>query len=485
MRAHNTSHYRIDFGFDADHNWSYIERLTESWELPDPAEGWSFGHPPLFYYAGAVVARAMDGAEKRAIVIAVRRVSSAIGLLAIAGAVFCVMRLAPGDGRRRFLAAGLLLFLPVHIYMSAMLGEEILGASLTSLAIVGVALQLLHPPAFSRAIWAAVGIGLVAGLSFLTKLSGVLAIAAAGLAWVIGGWRRGVLVQGIACAVAFGAVASLVGGWPYARNLFEHGYLYPHDLEVHAVMHSMPPGERSLSDYLRVPLATFTDPQVLHPDLIHSVWGATYTTIWYDGHRVVLPRTARPISRLGTGMLVLALVPTVAFGVGLWRGARRAWAEPGGVDTLLVLLCVATLAGYVLFTWRNPWYATLKGSYLLGMLVPFAVYASEVLAGWTRGGALRAGCVWFSLAALTTLCVVVFTFQLVFLKFEGPGFKWREHVRPKPASAAFEQVPQPVAGVPEAQMQQLAQRTIEQVELHDALAAGDPRGGVPAVLVGP
>ena len=88
MRAHNPSHYRIDFGFDANHNWDFIEHLSESWELPDPADGWSFGHPPLFYYAGAAVARAMDGAEKRDIVIAVRRISSAIGLLAIAGAVF-------------------------------------------------------------------------------------------------------------------------------------------------------------------------------------------------------------------------------------------------------------------------------------------------------------------------------------------------------------------------------------------------------------
>jgi hypothetical protein len=485
MRAHNTSHYRIDFGFDADHNWAYIQRLTESWDLPDPADGWSFGHPPFFYYAGAVVARAMDGAEKRDIVIAVRRASSAIGLLAIAGAVFCVMRLAPGDGRRHFLAAGLLLFLPMHIYISAMLGEEILASSLTSLAIVGVVLQLLHPPAFPRALWAAVGLGLVAGLSFLTKLSGVLAMAAACLTWLIAGWRRNAPAQGFACAVAFGAVASLVGGWPYAHNLVEHGYLYPHDLEVHAAMHTMPPGERSVSDYLRLPLATFTDPQVLHPDLIHSVWGTTYTTIWYDGHRVVLPRTARPISRLGTGMLLLGLVPTLAFGVGLWRGARRAWAEPGGVDTLLVLLCGATLLGYVFFTWKNPWYATLKGSYLLGMMLPFAVYTSEVLSSWTRAGGVRAGLVWFSLAALATLCVVVFTFQLVFLKLEGPGFKWRKQYPPKPGSAMIEQIPQPAAGAREAQTQQFAQRAVEQVELDDAHAAGDPRSRAPAALVSP
>jgi hypothetical protein len=291
-------------------------------------------------------------------------------------------------------------------------------------------------------------------------------------------------VQGLACAVAFGAVASVVGGWPYARNLVKHGYLYPHDLEVHAVMHSMPPGERSISDYFRVPLATFSDPQVLHPDLIHSVWGTTYTTIWYDGHRVVLPREAIPISRLGTGMLVLALVPSLAFGVGLWRGGRRAIAAPGGPDTLLVLLCAATLVGYVFFTWRNPWYATLKGSYLLGMLVPFAVYASEVLAGWTRVGGARGGIVWACLAALTTLCVVVFTFQLVFYKFEGPGFKWKKYYPPELRSSLLEQVPQPLARLAQPQASQATERAVQQVELHDALAARDAGSVLPAGLFG-
>lgn len=485
MRAHNTSHYRVDFGFDADHNWAFIERLAENWTLPDPADGWSFGHPPLFYYAGAAVARAMDGAEKREVVIAVRRVSTAVGLLAIAAAVFCVMRLAPGDGRRSFLAAGLLLFLPMHIYLSAMLGEEILASSLTSFAIVGVALQLHKPPAFPRALWYAAGLGAVAGLSFLTKLSGVLAMAAACLAWLIAGWRRGALIQGLACAVAFGAVASLIGGWPYARNLVEHGYLYPFDLEVHSVMHTMPPGERFVGDYFRVPLATLTDPTVLHPDLIHSVWGTTYTTIWFDGHRVVLPRDGRPIGQLGTGMLVLALLPSFAFGVGLWRGARRAWEKPGGVDTLLILLSAATIAGYVLFTWRNPWYATLKGSYLLGMLVPFAIYTSEVLAGWTRRGGLLAGITWFSLTALLTLCVVVFTFQMVFVKFDPPGFKWREHHPPTGLSAVREQIPEPIETAAQAQSNEFAQRAVEQVQFYDAFAAGDARGADPAAKFGP
>ncbi len=48
------------------------------------------------------------------------------------------------------------------------------------------------------------------------------------------------------------------------------------------------------------------------------------------------------------------------------------------------MLVALTLAGYVVFTWNNPWFATVKASYLLGISIPFAYFASDVLADWTR-----------------------------------------------------------------------------------------------------
>ncbi|HJO24660.1 MAG: hypothetical protein GY772_03500 [bacterium] len=444
MRANNASVYQLHWGFDAHWNWEYVEHLTRTWELPAPHDGWSFAQPPLFFYTAAALARTMDGASKRDVTIAIRLMSSAIGLLGIAAAVFCVARAAPRDRRRWFIASGLLLFLPVHVYMSAMLSQEILVSALVACAAVGVALQLGNQLSLRRVQRRAAGLGFIAGLAVLTKLSGVLLIAAACTTWIIDGLRRGEWRRGLTCAAVFGGVATLVGAGYYVRNLVQFGYIYPHDLPVHARIHTMPPGERSLGDYLRVPLATFTDPQVLNRDLVTSVWGTTYTTLWFDGHRIVLPRKDPAITRLGTAMLLLALIPSAAFAVGLWRGLRRAVAEPGGVDTLFLLLVALTLAGYAFFTWRNPWYATVKGSYLLGMLVPFGYYTSEVLADWTRGMGLRQVFVWAALSALFTLCVVVFTLELVFSKTDsGPGFDWKKHYpgysteRHRPAGAAL------------------------------------------------
>ena len=95
--------------------------------------------------------------------------------------------------------------------------------------------------------------------------------------------------------------------------------------------------------------------------------------------------------------------------VGMLRGARRAWRAPRSVDAPLLFLTAITLAGYVLYTWRNPWYVTVKGSYLLGLALPFAAWSSEVLVDWLRGPRWRTAAVGGALVALAAACALAFT----------------------------------------------------------------------------
>ena len=95
-----------------------------------------------------------------------------------------------------------------------------------------------------------------------------------------------------------------------------------------------------------------------------------------------------------------------------------------GPDAVLILLVVLMLGGYVLFTWRNPWFAVLKGSFLLGLSVPFAYYASEVLADWTRNRGLRSAIVLACLGLLAALVMTTFTYGFPFEKHEMPGVRW-------------------------------------------------------------
>jgi 4-amino-4-deoxy-L-arabinose transferase-like glycosyltransferase len=427
IRIINAFQFRMLWGFDAKPNWMYIKALRDSWELPAPDAFWASSHPPLFYYLCAAFSRVFDQADRDWIVIALRLISSAIGLVVIALTIALIRRVDPEDRRRALIAGGLLLYLPVQIYMSAMLSEEILASTLISLVVVGVGWHFpdTRPP--RRVAGHVAVLGVIAGLALLTKLTGVSVMFAAAGAYLIDGWRRGTLQRAVGLAALLAIITGLVGGWYYARNLLGWGYLYPYGLEAHKIMFTMPPGERFISDFFRLPLAIWVDPQVLAPDLLHSIWGSTYITLWFDGHRHFLPTQSSHVTLAGRVILLLAIVPTAAFLVGAARGVRRATRASQGPDTIFSLLIAITLAGYCWFVWRNPWFVVLKASFMLGLSVPFAYYASEVLSGWTRRGRLPAALTWTVLAALVLSITLTFTSSRLFWNSDHmrkPGIRW-------------------------------------------------------------
>lgn len=420
MRVHNALHYPADWGFDARFNWQYIYALTRTWALPDPAAGWSTGDPPLYFYLCALLVRTIHWPF-----VSVPLLGTLAGLGIVALAVAVVARNDRGNARRALLAGGLLLYLPAHVTMSAMVNEEIVGAFFTSAALFWLAEPGLAAGPPREGLRRAALAGLAGGLALLTKLTGAVTIAAGAAAYALAGARSGAVGPAARRTAALLAAAALSAGWFFARNWISFGYLQPFGLPAHELMFSMPPGERAIADYLRFPLAVFLDPQMLHPDLLHSVWGGTYVTTWFDGHRMLLPANEPGVRRLGTVVLLLALLPTSAFAAGLARGARRAWRTPDGADAPLLLLCALAFAGYAFYTWQNPWFAVVKGTSLLALSIPFAFYASEVLADWTRGRRAVAAVVWAMLAGLAVAVVLSGTFDLLYDKSEIPGLDWR------------------------------------------------------------
>ncbi len=421
IRVHNALRYPADWGFDATFNWRYIYRLTKDWTLPPLQAGWSTSDPPLFYYVSAAVMRgliALGARDSALFVIPLLSVLAGLGVVALAVAL--ARRAAPADPLRVALAGLLLLYLPAHLHMSAMVNEGMLLALLTSAAVYGLAVRDLRPGRHPLAETA--GVGLASGLALLTKLSGALAILTGVATYVVDGWRSGLRSRAALRSAVLVGVSLAIGGWFHLRVEQSTGSLQPFALGPHTGMLALPPGERSLADFLRVPLATFSDPQLLNPDLLHSVWGSTYVTLWFDGHRFFLPRESLGVSRLGTLTLVLALLPTAAFGVGLARGGWRWLRGAGALDLPLLLITGATLASYVWFTWRNPFFSVVKGTSLLGLSLPYSFYASETLAGWLRGRHGRS--IAIALFALAVCVALSCTFDLVFTKTEVSGLPW-------------------------------------------------------------
>lgn len=419
VRLHNAFRYPPDWGFDASFNWQYIYALTKSWRLPALDAAWSTGDPPLYFYLSAAVLRAI-GAR----LVSIPLLNVLLGLGVVAAAMALVRRAARDDPERALLAGGLLLFLPAHIHMSAMVNEELLAALLSSLVLLAVARPHLAAESPDAGLLRAGAAGLAAGLALLAKPSGALAALSAAAAYVWEGWRQRAPGPAAARAAVLLAVALLVGGWFYARSQLAHGSPLPVGLPAHERMLGMPPGERGPLDYVRIPLATFGDPQLLNPDLLHSVWGSTFASVWFDAHRYFLPDDSEAVRRLGTLTLLLALLPTAAFGVGLARGARRALRAGGGPDAPLVAMVALTLVAYALYTWRNPWFAVLKGTSLLGLSLPYAYYTSEVLVGWARRSRGAAPAIWIGLLALALCVLLSCTFDGIFERTAVSGLQW-------------------------------------------------------------
>jgi len=420
VRIHNAFRYPLDWGYDASFNWRYIYRTAHDWALPHPGAGWSTADPPLFFAISAVL---MAVSNFRLALVPL--FNTALGLGIVALAVILVRDADPERPRRALLAGGLLLFLPAHIYMSAMVSEEMLVAFFTSLAVFALARRDRAAVGARFELRRAAAIGAAAGLALLTKLTGAVAALTAVGTYALEGWRRSELRPALARIAVVLLIATVVGGWYFARNRVLYGYFQPFGLPAHEVMFGMPPGERGPIDYVWVPLATWTDPQLLQPDLLHSLWGSTYATVWFDGHRYFLPRDSQAVRRLGTATLLLALLPTAAFAIGLAGGLRRSLRVPRAPDTPLLMLAALMLLGFAVYNWQNPWFAVVKGTTLLGLSLPFAYYASEVLDRWTRRGGAITTLVWTVLAALAVSVILSCTFNLVFEKTEVSGLEWR------------------------------------------------------------
>ncbi len=425
QQAWNLARYPAVMGFDAHGNWQYIASLIAQWKLPAPGDGWSAAHPPLFYALGAALGRLIGATEMEPVARVTVAASNAVGLAATASVLAWIARCRARDGARLAIATALLLFVPVRLYTSAMLSEEILAASFVTFAVVGLLFEFERAPERRSGLLAPAALGLVAGLGLLTKLSAAPAIGACVFALAVEGPRRG-WKRSLASATAFGASAAIAGGWFYVHNIVVHGFLYPHALSVHELMFDMPPGERGIVDYVRFPLAAFSAAESSDPALLHSVWGSLWASAWFDSHRHFVPLHPTPGLRAAARILtILGIVPATAFVVGLSRGLRRAVAG-SAADRLLVSVAVLLLAGFVAFTWRNPWFATVKASYLLALAVPWAVYSSEVLRDWAAAGRRRAWALAAVLAGLCVVGVVTFSYNAVFVKQEYPGTQWKD-----------------------------------------------------------
>jgi tetratricopeptide (TPR) repeat protein len=401
VRAWNACAGPLMWGYDAWGHVAYVLFIDRFRGLPWPDQGWSYFHPPLHYLMGWLLLQARD-AEVLARGLALA--GSAASLATAGLAALATRRAVPDRPLLPPLAFAAVAYLPVHVYLSPMPGNELTLTLLASASVYVFAINECRPRPRLAADAAA---GLLAGLALLTKFSGLLPVltVAGALALRVALERTGVRRAALRAAVVAGTALAVAAPY-YQRNVAAFGtpFQLSRDFPLVAQVEAeQTPGVRRIADYLRFPAEVFSDPRPQHPALQGSVWGTVYAAVWADIFRESDVERAT-VSHASAGLLtVLGLLPTALFAGGaalavadVRRGRRR------GVYVPLLVHAAVVLGSFAVFAWRVPIWSALKASYLLGLSLPFGVFlarAAEQLAGAPRGArALVAA--WLAAAAL-------------------------------------------------------------------------------------
>jgi hypothetical protein len=189
---------------------------------------WTANHPPLYYALVGVPLR-IGSATGHPVggVYAARLLSvgfSALGLVALA---FVVVQLAPGRPQLAVAATGLVALLPSFTFVSAVVQSDSLGFLTATAALAAAVVFVVRGPSGTRLA----AVAAASGLAALTRASGLLVVAVAGLAVLVGVWRaseggvRSRLWRAVVWAAAVGATVVAVAGWFYLRNRTLYGDL--------------------------------------------------------------------------------------------------------------------------------------------------------------------------------------------------------------------------------------------------------------------
>lgn len=390
VRLNNALTYPPLRAFDGFGHFTYIWFMADNWRVPEPTSGWSFFHPPVYYWLMASVWTFFDQVDP------LRRLSIGTCITATLGltqgiVVYSIARrYFPGRTLLHLLAAGLILFLPVHLFTAGYLGNEGLNAVMCSVTL-WTALWTLREPGWRRGAV----LGACFGVAMLTKFTAVAFVAGAlgsiGLQTLVKrDWKNGILT-----VMAALTVMTPICGWFYARNIVKYHDPFKVSRDEFLVRRHedlQTCGKRDVWEYVLfdplivwrpqwprgIPLTGELPGPVEHSSLRESVWTGAFANAFFDavGAQVVPPITVSETSRrAGQWMLTLGLVPSFLVLVGLGTAIRRLWRR-GWDDTLAPMLLTFTfmLLIFVQATRTVPMNAAVKATYLTPASVMFAFW---------------------------------------------------------------------------------------------------------------
>lgn len=286
-----------------------------------------------------------------------------------------------------------ILFVPLHIYTSSMIGNEHLTAFLIS---IGLWLLILYPhkPKFCPVL--AILMGVISGLALLSKYTGILillTILICLLQRIL--FNKGRRKEHVFTLMTVVIICLLISGGFYVRNilLFGHPFVLSQDYPVVAkVMKQQPPGERRWSDFLGFDLWIFRDPIIQYPqeNIPNSrsryIWSLVYSDFWFESFSHFFLLKCDPWrQRVGIILLWLGILPTFLFLLEIGKETVLNFKKRMDTPTFpLLVLFLLNLMAFIIFNIKTPHFSAGKASYFLTSSLPIAIFMGRGAEQWLQ-----------------------------------------------------------------------------------------------------
>jgi len=372
LRTHNAWVTFPLSGFDGPYHGAYIGALHWDGRVQPPH--WFSNHPPLYYALTAMVWRVLPtDLSAQSTLFALRLVNVCWGLILGAAVWSSAKRLFPERANLSLCALAIALFLPMHIGPSAQLGNQIMAAALSAVAVT-LLLRTLENPTPRNALLT----GAVAGLGMLTKLSVLLVAAAASGALLVRGWQRyGLRLEAARLAVIVGVSAFLVASPYFIHNIATRDLPIDPRVDIWADLdRSQGHHGRAWSAYVDLNPTIVRQPGTFDAAAQAAVWPVTFSSTWFDLFGTQLDVHHPRAQQMSRWLYGFGAFFTVAAAGGLVLGLRASRPRVPCGALALTLLLALNLASYVAFTREVATYSALKGTYLSAAVTSFVVFAA-------------------------------------------------------------------------------------------------------------
>ncbi len=340
LQLHNNLNFPVKRGFDAPAHIDYLRYLQKNNRAPLPTEGWEMYQPPLYYF---IISK-----------------FPSLSLLWIFKMTLWLTIVATFYLYFRSISTTVLIIsLPVFVYMSLPISNEFFSFVLITLSLVYYQSSLTTRHSRKYVI-----LGVLLGLSLLAKSTSFILLFTIILNEVIGFYRsRKILFKNMTVLLF---VTFSIAGWFYGRNiwLFHNPFAAP--VNFPKLFPLLQP-KITQGIYFFTNLSPFFSMDLFRAHY-YSFLGGTYFSWFYDGHNIVIP--PQTFSKAGI-LLILMSFPLIFLFV---KGYISELKKQSFKNRVFLLYPLLLFGSYIIYNLKLPFYSTVKGAFLLSLVLPFGYF---------------------------------------------------------------------------------------------------------------